>query len=122
MSTPIPTIMAASLSCRGGSEQLPGVIQKSSIHKMSFFHQLMMLGRTSGIDVLDVVSMCGEVIRNEHAVALEPHALSAHDGRRGFLGECSDFGGGGGEWRSEHVIRVIPKGVVAESGIRRIVH
>ena len=80
----------------------------------------MRLGRTLGVDVPDIDSICNVVVADQHAVALEPHALGAHDGSRGLFREVEHIRRALLKLWGEHVVGIIAEGIVAQSCIRRL--
>jgi hypothetical protein len=62
-------------------EQLLGVVEQLPVDEVRFCHQLVRAQRALVIfDVEHGVTMGGEIVADQHPVALEIHALGAHDG------------------------------------------
>jgi len=75
-----------------GSEQVPGVVQQLSLDEMRLARQAMFAHRTGIDDVEHLVPVRCGIVADQHAVALEVHALGAHDGRRRLRGERDHLG------------------------------
>jgi hypothetical protein len=65
--------------------------------------------------------MCGEPIRDQHAVALKVDSLSAHASGARMLGKRSQLANRAPELGREHVVGVIAKAGIAHSNVRRVV-
>lgn len=122
MSIPVPTIMVENQgSTNRGSQETIAAVDQLAVYNASFGHKLMTLWWFGFVDMQDLMAMGYQPIRNQHAMTVEIKPLGAHVGSAIVLGQFDKLGRTALELRSEHMVGVVAKALVAQGDVRRII-
>src|SRR5947208_1795166 len=72
---------------------------------------------TSTVNVLHLVPMSNQPIRNQHALTMKVDSLRTHVSSARQLCQCNQLAHGSLELRRQHMVRVIAKTVIPQSDI-----
>jgi len=96
-------------------------IEQLAVNDSGFGRQLVRLDRAGGIDVQDLMSVRNEPVGDEHPVAAEVNMFGTHVGRGRCFRQPDNFCDRILKLSREHVVRVIPKTVIAQGEVWRVV-